>query len=763
MVQGRPTPCDTTPSRAPRTTMPDPAIAALAARLRAIARATCQRRALVLSGPATWTLAAARLALADPVAGGTVAWLTGRDIPEPHLPLNAGTRLLGGESDTLVYDTQGGFDPDSLGAALGALRGGGLLILLTPDLDVWPDLPDPLTPPGLPPPLRLPDGTGRLVRRLVQILATAPGVTLVHPNRPLPPSPAGTGVSHDLATLQADPTTPDQGRTIAAILKMARGRARRPLVITSDRGRGKSSALGLAAARLLVEDAAKILVTAPRHEAVTPVFTHAGRLLAERGIEFETGPGLVSPGAAWLKFLPPDTLAQAGPSADLLLVDEAAGIPAPLLEALLRRYPRVVFASTVHGYEGTGRGFEIRFRKTLDRLTPDWRALTLVTPIRWAADDPIEALANRALLLDAIPARDTDMTAASPATCTFERLDRATLAKDEPRLRELFGLLVLAHYQTSPADLGHLLDAPGVRVYALCHAGHIAATALGAIEGGFPEDLAAEVFAGRRRPRGHLLPQTLSAHAGIEEAPGLAYLRLVRVAVHPAAQGRGLGRALLDDVKADADALGLDLIGASFGATPDLIQFWRCCGLPPAHIGTSRNAASGAHAAVVLAGLTSAGLSLAGLARCRLAEALPTGLAGPLRDLEPALALSLMTDPSEPAPPVDLDARAWRELAAFGHAARPYEAVTPPLARLAAAGLAGGGLAPKQALALIAAVLQHRDLALVAALIGATGRGAVIATLREATRALLHNLAPPELTGYVRDLRQAPYTEPERT
>ena len=127
----------------------------------------------------------------------------------------------------------------------------------------------------------------------------------------------------------------------------------------------------------------------------------------ELGAAIQTGPGRVDLGEAWLRFLPPDLLARAGPPADLLLVDEAAGIPAPLLQALLRRYPRIVFSSTVHGYEGTGRGFEIRFRKILDRLTPDWRALTLTTPIRWASDDPIEALAARALLLDAAPAPDS--------------------------------------------------------------------------------------------------------------------------------------------------------------------------------------------------------------------------------------------------------------------------------------------------------------------------------------------------------------------
>ena len=177
-----------------------------------------------------------------------------------------------------------------------------------------------------------------------------------------------------------------------------------------------------------------------------------------------------------------------------------------------------------------------------------------------------------------------------------------------------------------------------------------AAVALAALEGELDPQVAAAVFAGRRRPRGHLLPQTLSAHAGIPEATGLKYLRLVRIAVHPAAQGRGLGRALLAGVQSDARALGIDLLGASFGATTELLRFWRRCGLPAVHIGTSRNAASGAHAAVVLAALSPAGEALADLARRRLAQRLPVLLAGPLRDLEPDIAVALLAGVPAPRP-----------------------------------------------------------------------------------------------------------------
>jgi tRNA(Met) C34 N-acetyltransferase TmcA len=126
-------------------------------------------------------------------------------------------------------------------------------------------------------------------------------------------------------------------------------------------------------------------------------------------------------------------------------------------------------------------------------------------------------------------------------------------------------------------------------------------------------------------------------------------------------------------VRAAVKGLGLDLIGASFGATPELLAFWDHCGLPPAHLGTSRNAASGAHAAVVLAGLSPAGEALAERARGRLGERLPALLAGPFRDLDPGTytlkaagpvrnrsytseaTTAVVTPPPAPAPNVTLE------------------------------------------------------------------------------------------------------------
>ena len=393
-------------------------------------------------------------------------------------------------------------------------------------------------------------------------------------------------------------------------------------------------------------------------------------------------------------------------------------------------------------------------------------------------------------------------------------IDRDALAQDEATLSQLFGLLVLAHYQTRPLDLRHLLDGPNLQVLALRRAGQILATALVAVEGGLPAALATAIYEGRRRPQGHLLPQTLSAHAGLADAPGQRWARIVRLAVHPALQGRGLGRRLLQEIEAQARAAGLDLLGSSFGATSDLLRFWAACGLHPVHLGTSRNAASGVHAAVVLRPLSPTGEDLARRASARFRRRFPLLLAGPFRLLEPGLVADLLrlscpvcqapstyagqasaiaeddSDPRGGSPNHDLpdqassvaagkrdpDGRAtpvspmsaeashpdegvsaseddgdpdWRELAAFAHAQRPFEASLAALQALArdrlGPALRAGHCSRDEAIALIAAVLQCRDGAEASRLAGVTGRAQLIALLRANCARLLCSIpsSPP--------------------
>ena len=139
-------------------------------------------------------------------------------------------------------------------------------------------------------------------------------------------------------------------------------------MLSADRGRGKSAVLGLAGERRLAESGSGLDDSGdgpfPRYSGDT--FAHAERALAEMPERL-----------AGLSYVSPDRVAQGDVLADLLLVDEAAAIPTPLLEAMLARHSRIVFATTEHGYEGTGRGFHLRFKRILDEQTPDWQELRL--------------------------------------------------------------------------------------------------------------------------------------------------------------------------------------------------------------------------------------------------------------------------------------------------------------------------------------------------------------------------------------------------
>ncbi len=711
----------------------------LADRLRAAAMAARQRRALVLAGGAEWARRSAGQLLLH-LAPQCPIWIGRHAVPPATAtPAQQATRLLGSESDLLVFDAHDGFDADAFGAVVGTLTGGGLLLLLTPPLAQWPAFSDPeyrrIAVYPYPPEAM----AGRFLRRLARIVAGAPGVTLVEQDGPVPllPPPAAPA---------AEPTghgpfrTEDQARAVAAILKVAQGHRRRPAVLTSDRGRGKSAALGIAAARLLEQGMDQIVVTGPRLDAVAPVFEHAARLLpaaraSHSRIEWH---------GRSIRFAPPDELALTPARANLLLVDEAAAIPTPLLERLLAHHSRIAFASTVHGYEGTGRGFAVRFQQVLDRCTPGWQAVQLSEPVRWAAGDPIEDFSFRALLLDAAAAEADAVAGTQVADCRFERLDRDALLADEPTLSQLFGLLVTAHYRTRPSDLRHLLDGPNLQVWVARAAGRVVATLLLAAEGGFAPDLSRQVWQGRTRPHGHLLPEALAAHLGLEAASRRRLGRVIRIAVHPALQGRGIGSALLEQVVQCARREGLDAVGSSFGATAALLHFWERAGLRPVRLSIKRGATSGEHSAIVLRALTADGEALVADARNRFRTHLPHWLADPLSDLEPELVTAVLRDSGvhPPLSPAD-----WQDLVAFAFGRRVYEDCMGPVHALSLGALADGQAQtmperPDRE-AVIAKVLQHRDYAEVARRTGLTGRAEVVAAMRRAVAAWVLHYGEP--------------------
>jgi len=667
---------------------------------------------------------------------GVILW-TGGDAPDRATPVEAHevSRWLGAECDALVFDARSGFEPDAFGALSGTLRGGGLLYLLTPARQAWPEQPDRYSQrqgitAGQPP-----EPPRRYLQRLATLLTEAPGVLWIEDGVVRQTSgfttdsscrhrPASTGGKPDH---QDGPClTADQQLAVTEVMHVVSGHRRRPVVLLSDRGRGKSAAFGIAAARLIAEQGKHILVTAARRRAVDTLMQQTRSMLSPAQ-------------CASLCFVAPDVLAQQPQPADLLLVDEAAAIPAPLLETLLKHYPRMAFATTVHGYEGTGRGFALRFNAVLDRLSNSWKNVTLQTPIRWAPDDPLEALTFRLLMLDAAAAPDKALRESDTREASIECIERDQLAQDEVLLRELFGLLVLAHYKTQPSDLRQLLDATNLSVTLLRLNGHVAAVALVADEGGFDREQAEAIVAGTRRPYGHLLPETLAVHLGRVEAPLQRAARVMRIAVHPAVQGRGLGSQLLAHIGEASRQAGYDYLGSSFGASARLLRFWDKAGLQPVRVSERRSASSGYHSVVVMKSLSERGERLFTAARQRFLRHFPHQLSDSLRDLETPLVIALMRRAPDSALTLTADDR--EDIRRFACERRFLEsaigALWPWLCNCLMSPQSLDALDAAGAELLVARILQKRDWAYCARRAGLTGHNQVLEKLRGLVRQLL--------------------------
>ena len=710
-------------------TMDKKAITALTERLRAQAGDRGHRAVLLLCGEAE-SVRRQALDWLDASACKDMLWV-GVPLFEGHETLTWGKarNWLGRELSVLVIDAFAGFDADGFAALSGTLRAGGLLLCLNPPLDEWAAYADPEHARFASWPYPASAVSGHFLQRLVQCIRTQPGVISWLPEQTAPRIPPPCG-GQGLPPVAPPPYAHlEQQAAVAAIHHVVQGHRRRPLVLSADRGRGKSAALGIAAAQLLQQGTGPILITAPSLAAAGQVFAHAARLLP--GAELRPG-GLNWQGHG-LQFVAPDSLLQEQPRAALLMVDEAAAIPLGMLEAILRQYARLVLATTVHGYEGSGRGFLLRFTRRLDTLTPGWQSLRINQAVRWAEGDPLEALVEQALLLDAEAVDAVELAGLDPAACECEWLARDRLASNETDLRQLFGLLQLAHYRTSPNDLRQMLDAPDIHVAVLRWQGRIVATVLLADEGGLDEALAAAVHAGERRLRGHLLAQSMAVHAGFAEAATLHGVRVVRLAVHPDCQRRGLGRQLLQAVrKRFAER---DYLGASFGASDALLAFWQAEGLFPLRLGLKREASSGAHAVMVLQPLSVPGDERYRAMRDRFCQQLPILLREPLQDLEEALVTALLARcPSN----TQLTAQDWRDIRSFAWGQRGYEVCMVALQGLVLAradGLHRLETRPRQLL--VYKVVQQQAWPRCAAQAGLAGRAEALQALREAVRSLV--------------------------
>ncbi|MXV62504.1 GNAT family N-acetyltransferase [Natronorubrum sp. JWXQ-INN-674] len=675
-----------------------------------------------------------------------------------QLPQANASDLLGTTRDVVTLDAHEGLRPNALGKVVGTVDGGGLLLLLTPPLEDWPAEHGEFDESLAVPPFSLSNVTGRFRRRLAETLRAHRGIAIVtletgriiddgltNPGPRLEDqrerktgqrsedeqatSPKLKPISDRRSSLETSTAgrwqaqsrlesrsrfpdeayeaclTSDQADAVEALESLLEP-SPRAVVLEADRGRGKSSAAGLAAGAFAA-DGMDVLITAPRSRNAAEIFHRAGEL-CEALADTDTAAGrrhLETGTGGRVRFLEPAVAADRPESADIVIVDEAAALPVSVLESLLEA-DRVAFATTVHGYEGAGRGFSVRFRDRLAESDHEVVDRTLLEPIRYAAGDPVEVWAFRALLLDARPPVDPLVDDATPDSVAYRRLEPDALLADEQLLREAFGLLVLAHYRTEPNDLARLFDAPNLEARALVHDGHVVSVALLAREGNLPPETRTMMYEGGR-VRGNMLPDVLTSQLRDEAASEPAGLRVVRIATHHAVRSRGLGSHLLESVReevtdgevqcayngersrdSDADQNrqsreSIDWLGTGFGATPALLEFWRENGYRTVHLSTTRNDASGEYSALMLAPTSDSGAALHDRHADWFANRFAALCSDSLSDLDPDIAReALRSADAAAAPALEITDHEWRVVAGAAYGPGLFDVDPGPFRQL---------------------------------------------------------------------------------
>ncbi|CAI7807913.1 unnamed protein product [Closterium sp. NIES-53] len=407
-----------------------------------------------------------------------------------------------------------------------------------------------------------------------------------------------------VGALVATCRTLDQAKAVVTFLDAVSEKTLRSTVaITAARGRGKSAALGVAVAGAVALGYSNIFVTAPSPENLKTLFEFVFKGFDAIGykehIDYElvesTNPAfnraivrvnVFHQHRQTIQYVMPQH-AERVQQAELLVIDEAAAIPLPMVKALLGPY-LVFMGSTVNGYEGTGRSLSLKLIQQLREqskgaaaagaagaaATADGaggsgggggvsvrvlREVELQEPIRYADGDPVEKWLNHLLCLDAtshVPKLQARMP--HPDECELFYVNRDTLfsfhSASELFLQRMMALYVSSHYKNTPNDLQLMSDAPAHHLFVLLGPVDESQTSLPdvlcvlqvCLEGEISRASALKGLSQGHQPTGDLLPWTLSQQFQDSEFPSLSGARVVRIAVHPDLMHAGYGSRAVD-------------------------------------------------------------------------------------------------------------------------------------------------------------------------------------------------------------------------
>uniref|UniRef100_A0A3Q2GWE7 RNA cytidine acetyltransferase n=1 Tax=Equus caballus TaxID=9796 RepID=A0A3Q2GWE7_HORSE len=462
-----------------------------------------------------------------------------------------------------------------------------------------------------------------------------------------------------------------------AVLKFIEGTSEKTLrstvALTAARGRGKSAALGLAIAGAVAFGYSNIFVTSPSpdnlHTLFEFVFKGFDALQYQEHLDYEIVQSLnpefhravirvhvFREHRQTIQYIHPADAVKLG-QAELVVIDEAAAIPLPLVKSLLGPY-LVFMASTINGYEGTGRSLSLKLIQQLRQQSAQSQVSTtaenkttttarlasartlhevsLQESIRYAPGDAVEQWLNDLLCLDCLSIPRIISGCPLPDTCELYYVNRDTLfcyhKASEVFLQRLMALYVASHYKNSPNDLQMLSDAPAHHLFCLLPPvpptqnvlPEVLAVIQVCLEGEISRQSILNSLSRGKKASGDLIPWTVSEQMGYGSR-ALQLLQMYYEGRFPCLEEKVLETSqgihtvsseavsLLEEVVTprkdlpplllklnERPAEHLDYLGVSYGLTPRLLKFWKRAGFVPVYLRQTPNDLTGEHSCIML-------------------------------------------------------------------------------------------------------------------------------------------------------------------
>ncbi|XP_065874113.1 RNA cytidine acetyltransferase 1 [Euphorbia lathyris] len=381
--------------------------------------------------------------------------------------------------------------------------------------------------------------------------------------------------------------TLDQGKAVIKFLDAILDKTlRSTIALLAARGRGKSAALGLAVAGAIAAGYSNVFVTAPSPENLKTLFEFICKgfdaLEFKEHIDYDivrsVNPefkkaivriNIYKQHRQTIQYIQPhehEKLSQV----ELLIVDEAAAIPLPIVKSLLGPY-LVFLSSTVNGYEGTGRSLSLKLLQQLEEQSQMasknvegslsgrlFKKIELSESIRYSSGDPIESWLNGLLCLDVANFIPNISRLPPPGECDLYYVNRDTLFsyhKDsELFLQRMMALYVSSHYKNSPNDLQLMADAPAHHLFVLLgpvdesknQLPDILCVIQVSLEGQISRKSAMKSLSDGHQPSGDQIPWKFCQQFLDTVFPSLSGARIVRIATHPSAMRLGYGSAAVE-------------------------------------------------------------------------------------------------------------------------------------------------------------------------------------------------------------------------